>query len=214
MTSAKQLFSGINISCRRGGRLLFTGLSFGLNPGEVVHFSGVNGAGKTSLLRIMCGALPVSGGMINWKGVDFLENGLEAHSRRFSFLPADDRSLKPLETVLENLRFWAALWGIPEEVCLGALDKIRILNLKDTPVRYLSAGQKRRLGLARMFTKKAPLWLLDEPFNGLDRESHGLFVEEMNAHCAGGGMVAVASHHPLEPPHHGALHRVNVGAPL
>jgi heme exporter protein A len=209
MTTAKQLFSGTNISCIRGGRRLFSGLSFSLNPGEIIHLSGANGAGKTSLLRIMCGALPAAEGTIKWNDSDFLENGMETHSTRFSFLPADDSSLKALETVLENLRFWAAFWGISKDACLGVLDKTGLSNLKDTPVRYLSAGQKRRVGLARMVLKKAPLWLLDEPFNGLDPEAHDLFIKEMNAHCAGGGMAVVASHHPIE---HGALRRIKVGA--
>jgi heme exporter protein A len=212
MTSAKQLFSGTNISCTRGGRLLFSNLSFGLDPGQVIHLSGPNGAGKSSLLRIMCGALPASAGTIKWDDVDFLENGMEVHSQRFCFLPADDNSLKPPETVLENLSFWAAFWGVGD--CPDALEKMNVANLQDTPVRYLSAGQKRRVSLARIFLKSAPLWLLDEPFNGLDRLSHDLFVEAMNAHCAAGGMVIVASHHPVEPPYRGTLCRVEVGRVL
>lgn len=211
MTSAKRLFSGTNITCIRGGRILFQKLSFGLNPGDVVHLSGPNGAGKTSLLRIMGGALPVVEGQITWNGKDFLENGISGHSDRFSFLPADDRSLKPLETVLENLCFWAGVWGVKEEICLDALERMHILNLKNTPVRRLSAGQKRRLSLARVFLKKAPLWLLDEPLNGLDRDSYDLFIKAINVHCTIGGMVAVASHYTIEPPKHGRLHRVDVG---
>jgi heme exporter protein A len=212
MTSAKRLFSGTNISCIRGGRLLFSGLSFGLNPGGIIHLSGANGAGKTSLLRIMSGALPLAAGELEWDGKYFLENGLQDHAERYSFLPSDDSSLKPLETTLENLRFWAAFWGIAEGACPGALEKMHILNLKDTPVRYLSAGQKRRLSLARVFLKQVPLWLLDEPLNGLDRDSHDLFVQALDAHCAGGGMAVVASHHPIEPPKGGTLQRVEVGA--
>jgi heme exporter protein A len=212
MTSAKRLFSGTNISCIRGGRLLFSGLSFGMNPGDVLHLSGANGAGKTSLLRIMSGALPLVAGDIEWDGKYFLENGLGEHAARYSFLPADDGSLKPLETALENLCFWAAFRGIAAAACPGALDKMHILNLQDMPVRYFSAGQKRRLSLARVFLKPSPLWLLDEPLNGLDRDSHDLFVQAMEAHCAGGGMVAVASHHAIEPPKGGMLQRVEVGA--
>lgn len=211
MTSSKGLFSGTNIRCIRGGKILFQNLSFGLNPGDVVHLSGPNGAGKTSLLRIMCGALPAADGKVEWNGKNFLENGLDSHSARFSFLPADDRSLKSLETALENIQFWAGFWGKPEENCLEALEKMQILILKDTPVRYLSAGQKRRLSLARVFVKKAPLWLLDEPLNGLDRDSYDLFMTALNEHCAIGGMAAIASHYTIEPPNHGRLHRLDVG---
>jgi heme exporter protein A len=211
MASSKQLFSGIDITCMRGGRILFQKLSFGINPGDIVHLSGPNGAGKTSLLRIMCGALPVTDGEVLWNGKSFLENGMTTHSERYAFLPADDRSLKPLETVLENIRFWAGLWGVANDACSGALDKMQLLGLKNVPVRHLSTGQKRRLSLARVFVKTAPLWLLDEPLSGLDRDSYDLLMKALNVHCANGGMVAVASHYTIEPPKYGRLVRVDVG---
>jgi heme exporter protein A len=209
--SPKPLFSGTDITCMRGGRVLFQNLSFKLGEGDVAHLSGPNGAGKTSLLRIMCGALPMTEGNLLWEKNNFLENGIAEHSRRFAFLPADDRNLKPAETILENIGFWADFWGVDKTACLKALDKMQLLNLKHTPVRRLSAGQKRRLSLARVFMKKAALWFLDEPLNGLDRESHDLFVKAMDEHCFKGGMVAVASHYAIEPPKHGALHRIDVG---
>lgn len=211
MTTAKWLFSGTHISCWRGGRTLFQNLSFGLNAGDIIHLSGPNGAGKSSLLRILCGALPAAGGTIEWNGKNFLENGAGTHAERCSFLPPDDRALKSLETVLENLQFWAAFGKIPETACQAALDKMHILNLQDTPVRYLSAGQKRRLSLARLLMKKAPLWLLDEPFIGLDRPSRNLFTQEMELHCSTGGIIAVASHDAIEPPRHGMLQRIEIG---
>ncbi len=211
MTSSKRLFNGIDITCIRGGRMLFQKLSFGMNPGDIVHLSGPNGAGKTSLLRIMAGALPVPEGDILWNGKYFLENGVAAHSERYAFLPADDRSLKPLETVLENIRFWASIWGVANDSCDTALDKMHLLDLKNTPVRHLSTGQKRRLSLARVFVKTAPLWLLDEPLSGLDRDSYDLLMKALNVHCANGGMVAVASHYAIEPPKYGHLHRIDVG---
>jgi heme exporter protein A len=213
MTATKRLFSGQNVACVRGGRLLFQKLSFSLNPGEVAHLSGPNGAGKTSLLRIMCGALPVAEGKILWEGKNFLENGNAGHAARFSFLPSDDKSLKPLETAFENLMFWTAFYDIAgaEGVCVSALKKMDILHLRDMPVRYLSAGQRRRLSLARVFLKEAPLWLLDEPLNGLDITSYDLFMEVLNMHCAKGGMAAVASHYAIEPPSKGSLHRIDVG---
>lgn len=133
------------------------------------------------------------------------------HTERLAFLPADDRSLKPQETALENLRFWAGLWGAKDMACLDALEKMKIFDLRDRPVKYFSAGQKRRLSLARVFIKKAPLWLLDEPLNGLDRDSYDLFVKAINVHCSLGGMAAIASHYAIEPPKHGMLRRVDLG---
>jgi len=212
MASSKQVFSGTDVSCVRGGRILFEKLSFGINPGDVIHLSGANGAGKSSLLRIMCGALPAAEGKILWEGKDFLENGAAVHNQRYAFLPADDRSLKSLETVHESIRFWADIWHVTDEACDAALDKMQLLDLKDVPVRRLSTGQKRRLSLARTFIKSAPLWLLDEPFSGLDHGSHKLLMKVLDEHCANGGMIVVASHNEVDPPKHGHLHRVRVGA--
>lgn len=211
MTSAKRLFSGENIGCIRGGRTLFQKLSFALSPGDVLHLSGPNGAGKTSLLRILCGVLPAEGDIL-WEGKNFLENGFAAHAQRFAFLPAHDRDLKPAETALENLRFWAQVWGLSDDALAGALDRMRILKLKDTPARRLSAGQKRRLSLSRLFLKRAPLWLLDEPLNGLDADSRTLFAEALNIHSASGGVIVVASHQPLDTPKYGRLTTLEIGA--
>jgi heme exporter protein A len=208
--AAKRLFSGNRLSCARGGRVLFQNLSFGLNPGDVAHLSGPNGAGKTSLLRIMCGALPPVSGKILWGGRDCLKDGLQTHAARYAFLPADDRSLKPLETAGENLAFWAGFFAVPVARADIALEKMGILRLRDVSVRHLSAGQRRRLSLARVFLKDAPLWLLDEPLNGLDMKSYDLFMAALEVHCKGGGMAALASHYAVEPPKHGKLHRVEV----
>jgi heme exporter protein A len=187
-------------------------LSFEIRPSDVVHLAGPNGSGKTSLLRIMAGALPYEGEIL-WEGRDFLENDAAAHAARFSFLPADDRNLKLLETAAENLGFWARLSGGelegPPDVSLAAMD---IAALKDKPVRYFSAGQKRRLSLARMMQKPARLWLLDEPLNGLDAPSATLFQVALDKHIANGGMAVIASHHAIEPPKHGTLRRIVLGA--
>jgi heme exporter protein A len=190
--------------------MLFQNLVFGMNPGDVIHLAGPNGAGKTSFLRILCGALPVAQGKIKWEGRDFLENGRAVHALRCAFLPADDRSLKSLETAGENLAFWADFQQAGK-TCAAALEKVDLLKLKDTPVRYLSAGQRRRLSLARVFLKDVPLWLLDEPLNGLDMKSYDLFMAALNAHCTAGGMAVIASHYAVEPPRHGTLQRVEIG---
>ncbi len=211
MRSTKRVFDISGLSCVRGGKILFQNLSFHFSEGDVLHLSGPNGAGKTSLLRILSGALPAAGGKIVWDGKDYLDDGIETHAKRFAFLPSDDKSLKTGETAGENLRFWAKLSGMPEKKCKTALKKMEIEKLEDTPVKYLSAGQKRRLSLARVFLKDAKLWLLDEPLNGLDIKSYDLFMDAINEHTAEGGMAAIASHFTIEPPKKGALRRVDVG---
>lgn len=208
MTASNALFSLKNVSCRRGGRLLFQNLSFEISTSGVVHLAGPNGSGKTSLLRIMAGALPYEGEVL-WEGRDFLENGSAAHAARFSFLPSDDRNLKLLETAAENLGFWAGLSGGESNDALAAMD---IAPLKDKAVRYFSAGQKRRLSLSRMMQKPAKLWLLDEPLNGLDVSSAALFQVALDKHIETGGMAVIASHYPIEPPRAGTLRRITLGA--
>ncbi len=210
VTASKRLFSLENIACMRGGRMLFQNLSAGLNPGDILHLAGANGSGKTSLLRIMAGALPQAAGDIFWDGKNFLENGAAAHNSRFSFLPSDDRALKVLETCAENLQFWADVAAVPANIDT-ALDAMDMAKLKTRAVKYLSAGQRRRLSLARVLLKPAVLWLLDEPFNGLDAEASVLFRTALDTHIASGGMAVIASHHAIDPPRHGTLYRLEPG---
>lgn len=194
---AKRLFSSTlsfaDVACIRGSRLLFQNFSATVAPGNVLRLAGANGAGKTSLLRIVSAALPLAAGRILWDGIDISEN--ERHQERFAFLPADDRDLKLLETARENLLFWAAFWRLEKTAVNIALETMGMTVLADTPVRVLSAGQKRRLSLARVIMKGAPLWLLDEPFNALDDAAVGLLSQALAAHLAAGGMVVMATHH-------------------
>ncbi len=210
MNASNPLFVLQNIACARGGRLLFQNLSCALGRGDVLHLSGPNGAGKTSLLRIMAGALPPVEGELLWDGKKILENGAGEHAKRFGYLPPEDRSLKILETANENLQFWAALDGQPGD-CAHALARLGLSAQKDVPVRRLSAGQRRRLSLARVVSSGRVLWLLDEPFNGLDAGSLGLFRRALNDHAAAGGIAVIASHHPVDPPKAGALRRIELG---
>lgn len=212
MTSSKLLFSGENLTCIRGQRVVFQNISFSVGNGDILHLAGANGSGKSSLLRIMSGVLPLAEGDIFWAGRAFLMDGQEEHCKRFSFLPPDDRSLKLLETTNENLQFWAGFNGLDDvdNKCANALEKVDMQKFKNTPVRYLSAGQKRRLSLARVFLKPAPLWLLDEPLNALDARSCELFFAALDAHCANGGITVVASHNPITPPKRGALRVLEV----
>lgn len=202
----------MNLACIRTDRVVFQNLSFAVSPGEVLHLAGPNGAGKTSLLRMMAGALPIYSGNITWEGADFLESGMGEHAKRFSFLQAHDKSLKILETAIENLLFWTGVYGIAVPRCQQTLQQMGLAALADIPVRRLSSGQRRRLSLARAFLPDVPLWLFDEPLNGLDSEAKSLFATALDAHCAKGGMAVIASHLPVEPPAQGRLHRLEVGA--
>lgn len=201
MALAKRLFSSslrfADVACVRASRLLFQNFSAVLQPGQVLRLAGVNGAGKTSLLRIAAGALPCAQGAVVWDGVDILENGAQAHNARFAFLPADDRDLKILETAWENLAFWAHLWGVasPAAAVDAALAQMGLSALAGAPVRILSAGQKRRLSLARLLLKQSPLWLMDEPFNALDAAATALLADALARHLAAGGMAMMATHH-------------------
>ncbi len=212
MTASNRLFTLDDVGCQRGGRLLFQNLFLEMAEGDVVHLAGPNGAGKTSLLRVMAGALPFDGRIL-WQERDFLENGASAHAARFAFLPASDTHLKLLETAYENIAFWARLWGVGDDICAAALRAMGLHDLRDRPVRYFSAGQKRRLGLARVLMKGSKLWLFDEPLNGLDAESMALFRIALEHHIAKGGVAVIASHYPVDPPDTGTLRRITLGAP-
>lgn len=201
MASSKRLFNNTlrfeQITCQRGSRLLFQNFSAALGSGGVLRLAGANGAGKTSLLRIAAGALPCAGGRMLWDDADILENGSAVHNSRFAFLPADDRDLKLLETARENLGFWARLWGLADQktVVAAALTALGLSTLANAPVRILSAGQKRRLSLARMVMKPSPLWLMDEPFNALDDAGITLLMQALQTQRAAGGMAILATHH-------------------
>lgn len=210
MPTAKQLFEAREITCARGGRVLFRNVSLQVEDGEILHLSGGNGAGKSSLLRVLAGALPVLAGKIFWNGADFLQDGPAAHAERFAFLPPEDTSLKPLETALENMEFWAKVWGTHTDGIVESLSKTGLSGLRHEPVRRFSAGQKRRLSLARLLMKESPLWLLDEPFNGLDAQAAGLFMTALGEHARRGGLAVVASHLPFSPPDGAAVRRLEL----
>lgn len=167
-----------DVACRRGDRILFRGLSFALSAGEVVHLAGPNGIGKSSLIRILAGLLRPFAGTVERKG------GLALSDER---LALDGH--EPLERALA---FWQRIDGaVQSEADFGLAD------LLDVPVRYLSTGQRKRAALARVAASGAPLWLLDEPLNGLDTHWSCIAQAAIKAHCSVGGAVIIASHQPL-----------------
>ncbi len=191
------LFEGRGLDCRRGGRDVFADLSFGLAPGGALLLTGANGSGKSSLLRLMAGLLRPAGGAILWDG-EAIGDDPGVHAARLHYLGHLD-AVKPVLSVRENLRFWADLRHRGDRI-EAALDHFALTELADLPGRLLSAGQRRRLALARLLASPVDLWLLDEPSVGLDHASVGKLAEAIAAHRAGGGRVALATHTALDLP--------------
>ncbi len=183
-------FRGENLFCIRAGRPVFGGLGFALEAGGALILTGPNGSGKSSLLRLMAGLSRPAAGLLSWDGEDVADDR-EGHNERIRYLGHMD-PVKPVLSVAENLSFWAAGGDIP-----AALAAFGIGHLADVPGRYLSAGQKRRVNLARLLVRVSPLWLLDEPTTALDRDAVGMLADAITAHRAGGGMVAVSTHAEL-----------------
>lgn len=187
-----------DLACSRGERRLFSGVSFTLKAGEWLHVQGENGAGKTSLLRLLVGLSPADAGTIHWRD----EPAPAAGFHRELLYLGHHAAVKDELTPLENLRYAAALDGIAldEGIALAALARLGLRGREDLPVRVLSAGQKRRVLLARLLTRPAVLWVLDEAFNALDTGAVRLLGELIGEHLAGGGMAVLTSHQPLPLP--------------
>ena len=187
-------FSGSDLACFRGGRLVFRGLSFELRPGGALLLKGPNGSGKSTLLRIMAGLLQPIAGNLAWQDSTVADEP-EGHFQRLHYVGHHD-AVKPVLTVAENVAFWAALRDQHARLD-PALDAFDIRHLKDVPGRFLSAGQKRRVNLARILAAPAPLWLLDEPTTALDVATVARFERVLAEHRATGGMVVASTHTAL-----------------
>lgn len=183
-----------DLACVRGGKRLYTGLSFSLHANESLRISGPNGVGKSSLLRQIAGLIPCMTGSI-------LRDG-NAHG----IAVADERAALDSELPLRDaLLFWARLDGVSRVRVEQAMDRMALSALAELPVRMLSTGQRKRAVLARIIASPAKLWLLDEPGNGLDDASLGALGQAMDAHCASGGAIIAASHFALPHPFTSAL---------
>ncbi len=178
------------LGCHRSGRAIIAGLDLALADGETLMLRGPNGAGKSTLLRALAGLLPVSAGRVTLDGLD-LARDPDACIERLAYTGHLDAIKLPL-TVAENLTFWAELLGARGiDAALAGFD---LTELAGRPAHALSAGQKRRLGLARLLLAPRRLWLLDEPTVALDTASVGRLADAIRAHAEAGGMAIVATH--------------------
>lgn len=186
------------LACSRGERRLFADVGFSLSAGEWLHVQGENGSGKTSLMRLLVGLSPADAGTILWRD----EPAPSVEFRRDLIYLGHHAAVKEDLTPLENLRLAAALDGIAldERAALAALIRLGLRGREELPVRVLSAGQKRRVLLARLLTRPAVLWVLDEAFNALDVAAVKLLGQLIAEHLSAGGMAVLTSHQPLPVP--------------
>ena len=194
--------SGRGVRCVRGGREVFSGLDFEASSGEALAVTGPNGSGKTSLLRLIAGLLTISGGSIDLDGGD----GELTLAEQAHYLGHRD-ALKPALTVMENLCFWRDFLGgagfdaaeslATESLATESLAAVGLDHAARLPAAYLSAGQRRRLSIARLLAVRRPIWLLDEPTSALDAAGQSLFATLMGDHLSRGGLIVAATHAPL-----------------
>jgi heme exporter protein A len=180
----------------RGDRHVLRGVSVDLGPGELIHVSGANGAGKTTLLRVVSGLLRPEQGSVHWRGQSILKTAAE-YQAELAYA-SHEPALKGDLTALENLRFMVGLKRrIEPKELLAALDRTGVASLANLPTRVLSAGQRRRVAMARVLAFRAALWLLDEPFTNLDSSGSALMTSLLEEQVMQGGMVLVVAHHEL-----------------
>ena len=180
----------------RGERHVLQGLSTQVGRGELLHVSGPNGTGKTTLLRVISGLLRPEQGIVTWQGRSIVQH--PADYQRALAYAAHEPALKGDLTALENLRFSVGLKrrSMPHEL-RGALERTGVAACADLPARVLSAGQRRRVSLARVVAMQAPVWLLDEPYANLDAAGSELVSELLQAHVTAGGLALVVAHRDL-----------------
>ncbi|AMJ85962.1 cytochrome C biogenesis protein [Alteromonas stellipolaris] len=193
------------LTCIKRDRVLFDDFSLNLNAGELVYLRGPNGAGKTSLLRILTGLSSPEHGDVTFDGVNINSNP-SLYYQNLIYL-GHKSALNGALSAVDNLRFWLAQHGIQNKDLTQAsnidntiyrvLENLGLVGLEDVPVRFLSAGQQRRVALSRLWLKPAVVWVLDEPFTALDTAGVVLLERKMKQHVADGGMIITTSHQAL-----------------
>lgn len=188
-------FCARGLSCIRQDRVLFQGLDLELVPGQLLQVQGKNGAGKSSLLRLLAGLSTPDDGEILFQGLP-LSQQLDQFSTSLCYIGHQSGIHEQL-TALENLAFWRAAYELPYQDNLSLLGELGLAGLEDVPCRMLSAGQQRRVSLARLWLTQAPLWILDEPFTALDQHSIARLQQRFHQQLAAGGAIIVTTHQPL-----------------
>lgn len=181
----------------RGERTLFNQLDLCVNAGELWQVQGPNGAGKSSFLRIVAGLLPAQAGEVRFRG-DLIQNNRSQYHSNLLFI-GHKAAIKPELTAIENLEYYAAIQGQPlSEPPYELLERVGLVGLEDIPAQRLSAGQQRRIALARLWLSNAELWILDEPFTSLDVSGIAMLHERFSWQLGRGGSVLLTSHQPLD----------------
>ena len=197
-----------NLACERDGRVLFAGLNATMNTGDLVQIEGPNGAGKTTLLRAITGLLPDYEGDILWRGQSIVKKRVEylAELLFLGHLPGVKKTLSPRE----NLAFLSRLHQAVDITAIdSSLEKVGLYGYEDVPGHQLSAGQLRRIALARLYFSRAPIWILDEPFTAIDKQGVANLEELFTEHASRGGCVILTTH---QAPALGQLKRIDLQA--
>lgn len=191
------MLKACELTCVKRDRVLFENVSLAVNAGELLYVRGPNGAGKTSLLRILTGLSTPESGTVLFNGQDIADSSL-SYLSTLLYLGHKSGTNGSL-SALDNLTFWLAQHQVKceESQLFDALMRIGLVGLEDVPVRFLSAGQQRRVALARLWLKPADVWILDEPFTALDVKGIALLEGRMKSHVERGGIVITTSHQPL-----------------
>jgi heme exporter protein A len=205
------MFEAASLECVRGDRVLFSNVSFGLREGELIYLKGVNGSGKTSLLRMLCGLVAPQSGEVLWKGKNIRGLG-EAFNAELTYI-GHRTGIKADLTAVENLMFSCRFAGQPieEDQAWEVLGDIGLQGREDLPTKVLSQGQQRRVALARLMVTRSPLWILDEPFVALDAKAVEMLQGILVKHIDQGGMIVLTTHQQV-PVSDGASHSLQLGA--